>query len=168
MLNLAYISPVAGGIPFNNATNGFTATNVQTAIEEAKNSIAYSTASATGTVTTTSGTFSVMTTMTLTPVAGTYLCIFSGNMDITSGVNGTGEIALFVNAVQATDSTRDMTLNVALLLGLIGTATVGASGSQTMTIATVNGSQAIDGRYRSVSGDTFRARSRSLTLIRLA
>jgi hypothetical protein len=31
-----FFSPVAGGIPFDNATNSFTATDVQTAIEEAK------------------------------------------------------------------------------------------------------------------------------------
>src|SRR6478736_4089653 len=105
------VSPVSVSIPFNNNTNSFTAKNAQSAIEEARNTtLTYSVAFTAG-VTTTSGTFSQVSTLTLTPPAGTYLTIWSGSFNVTSGANGSGEVAIFLGGTQQAVTTRTAGIN---------------------------------------------------------
>ena len=99
-------------------------------------------AEATGAITTSSGTDAAMTSMTITPAAGTYLVWFSG--DISHSANGgTISTSIYVAASQQTNSIRNY-----------------ARGNQTESISfacmakvTVNGAQAITGQW-STSGAT--------------
>lgn len=163
-------STTAASTPYNNTTSGLSATNIQDAIDALSAggaTIVKTQLTATSTVTTSSATFSVISGMTTTPIAGTYLIQYSGSMAITSGVNGSAEIAIFQNGTVVTHTTRTMSLTVALALGLIGTAAVAPSGSDTTAIVTLNGSETIDVRFRSVSGDPFRCTSRSMQIIKI-
>lgn len=161
------MSPVARSIPFNNSTNGFTASNTQSAIEEAKTVVLNNSVSFTSAVTTSSGTFSVISSQTITPAAGTYLVIWSGSFAVINGANGSGELAIFLGGTQQTVTTRTAGINVALLLGLIGTSTVNPGGDSSICILSPNGSQAIDVRFRSISGDTIQASRGNLILLRI-
>lgn len=161
-------SPSASGIPFDNATNSFAATTTQAAIEEARASVVSYSVAFTAAVTTTSATFSQISSMTLTPIAGTYLTIWSGSFAVTNGANGSGELAVFLAGNQQTVTTRTAGINVALLLGLIGTSTTNPGGDSSISTLTVDGSQAISVRFRSVSGDTVQASRGNLILLRIA
>lgn len=156
---------VAKATPFDNATNSFVSTNVQAAIEEIVSSglgIVTTFATATGTISTTSGTFAVMTSMTLTPAAGKYLVVFSGS---TLAQNDSdGEIAIFNNGVQVAHSTRRIYCEAAGLLGAVSAASMG---SHTMAVETMAGGQAIDVRYRATNG-TISVVGRSFLLVRVA
>lgn len=121
----------------------------------------------TSAVTTTSSTFSQISSMTLTPPAGTYLTIWSGSFAVTSGANGSGEVALFLAGTQQTVTTRAAGINVALLFGLLGTSTINPGGDSSITILTVNGSQAVNVRFRSVSGNTITAARGNLIMLRI-
>lgn len=117
--------------------------------------IANSVASATVDDTTASATDVLIVGMTLTPAAGTYLALFS-----TSAVNsGNGASRMFFSiysdGVQVAHSERE-----------IGVAGGANSAVNTNAVVTVNGSQAIEARWRAVAG-TNTAHERSLTLIRL-
>lgn len=117
--------------------------------------IANSSATATADDTTTSATDVVIVGMTLTPAAGTYVAIFSS-----SGLNsGNGATRMFFSIYsggsQVTHSERE--------LGIAASANVAIHTAATVT---VNGSQAIDVRWRAVAG-TNTVHERSLTLIRL-
>lgn len=158
----------AKGTPFDNNGNGFTAGHVQAAIEEAKNTMTYYSTSFTSAVTTTSSTYSVISAQTITPAAGTYLVIWSGSFAVTSGANGSGELSVFMGGTQQAVTTRNAGINVALLLGLIGTSTTNPGGDSSISILSPNGSQAIDVRFRSVSGDTVQAARGNLILLRIA
>lgn len=124
-------------------------------------------ATATAAVTTSSGTFSVMTGMTITPTqAGTYLVIFNGSM-YGNGINTEGEFAIFVGGTQQTDSTRGFTINVNVLGLTLGDSRIRVGGSL-VCIVSVNGSQAIDARFRSLDGVSLGCQQRTLTLVRLS
>ena len=122
----------------------------------------------TSAVTTTSSTFAQVDGLTLTPPAGTYIAHWSGNVAVTSGANGTGQIALFIDTTQQTVSTRSFGITVALLLGLIGTATTQPGGGESSMPLTVNGSQSINVKFKSVSGDTCQATQGILYLVRIS
>ena len=114
--------------------------------------------SATGSITTASATFAVMTTMTITPAAGTYLCMFSTTVQHTVREQIT-EVAIYNNAVQIAHSLRDP----------------GADDQNdpvhhcvhTQALTTVSGSQAIDVRWRRLSGGTSTVLERSLIILRV-
>ena len=91
---MTFVNNLALATPFDNTSNGFTADNTQAAIEEAKSSSVYYSATGTSTLTTTSATFSVVSGMTITPVAGTYLVMFSADIKARN-VNGNGELQIF-------------------------------------------------------------------------
>lgn len=126
-------------------------------------------ASGTSTLTRTANTFTTITGMTTsgsTPVAGNYLVMFRCDAEVGT-VNGQGQTAVFVGGTQVTHLTADIELEVALLLGLIGTARLKGGAPFLMGVVTVNGSQDIDVRYRSVDGQTITITNRSLFTLRL-
>lgn len=152
---------VASSVPFDNATNGFTATNVQTAIEEVHNQTPTATeVSATVDATTTSTTDVLMTSMTITPIAGKYFVAFSGCVDHSNqSVAVVGSI--YSGGSRKADSERSV---VPRFNG------VGANSlSPCMAIngvVTVNGSQAIEIRWKTASG-TATVHTRTLDIVRV-
>ncbi len=129
-------------------------------------SITYFTTSATGNVSTTSGTFSVITGMSITPpLAGSYLVFFSGTL-FNTVTNTTGEYSLFVNAVQ--QKTRGIDTQVQIL-GLITltTALISVPGAL-IDVVSVTGTDAVDIRYRRTAGaGNIGCGDRSLSLVRV-
>ena len=166
MNNAIRVSQVAVSTPFNNATNGFTATNVQAAIEEAKNSLSYYTATGTSTLTRTAGTFTTVASMTHTPIAGTYLAIWSAQVR-TGNASGQGEVAIFVGATQQTALTHQTELEVTIVLGLFGVANLTEGGGSIIGVVTANGTDAVTVQYRSVDRQTVTITNRSFTLLRI-
>lgn len=159
--------PVAADIEFNNSTNGFSADDVQSAIEEAKNTRIYYNATGTSTLTRTAATFTTVNGMTHTPEAGTYLAFWSGQVDVTN-TSGQGEVAIFVNGVQQTALTHQTQIVVTVVLGVLGAASITEGGSNITGIVTANGTDVVDVRFRSVDGRTITLSNRSFVLIRVA
>lgn len=152
---------VASSVPFDNSTNGFTSTDVQAAIEEAAHNLAELEASATATATTSSGTDAILTSMTLTPIAGTYMVWFS--CDVTSPTAGAAiSFSIYVGGVQKADSLR----KIIPFSG--GTLTSGNARAVAATngVVTVNGSQAITIEW-STSAGTMTAGARTLNTLRV-
>ena len=120
-----------------------------------------SNATATSSATTTSGTDAVMTGMTLTPIAGTYLAIFTGVIEQNSAGNSI-TISFYVGGVQDATSVMD----AAPFAG--GTLTSGSSSVPFVThgVYTVNGSQAIAIEWH-VSGGTGTVFQRKLSLLKI-
>lgn len=118
-------------------------------------SVTNDTASATADDTTTSVTDVLMVGMTLTPAAGTYLVLWSGS--IVNSANGAERtwISYYVGGSQVTATERS-----------IGTAGGAYSASSVQAAVTVNGSQAIELRWR-VAGGTSTVRSRRLTILKI-
>ncbi len=115
----------------------------------------------TGSITTTSGTFSTISGLSTTPAAGTYLVFYSVSASITS--NSSGDVALFVDSVEQVTTTRR-----------IGVQSYGFSSSDTQTALcafaelTLNGSQAVSVRFRENGGGTMGVTAKSLMLIPIA
>ncbi len=111
-------------------------------------------------ITTTSATPVLATGMTLTPAAGTYLCLFQGSVyQDTTGAGLYVEMSLYAGGGQLTHSRHR--------------AADAPTFDQAFTcvgIATVNGSQAIEGRWRRTagSGTAYMRGPRSLIVIRVA
>jgi hypothetical protein len=106
----------------------------------------------TGNITTTSTT-DVATNVTRTPPAGTYLTYFSGSVE-NSGSNESVFTSIWAAGSQVTASERETFNNRAN----------DASGFCSEARVTVNGSQAIEGRWR-VSGNTGTMHGRTMILI---
>jgi hypothetical protein len=113
---------------------------------------------ATANTSTTSATFSVITGMTTTPAAGTYLVLFSANCN-TTGANTNGDIQLHVDAVAVGETLRNVGNTASF-----GTTTVSVSISF-QAVVTVNGAQAVDVRFRENGGGTFNVSNRGFYLI---
>lgn len=166
------VSSVAKAILFDNSSNGFSAKNVQSAIEEAKTTaittLNYYHVTDNSIISTTSNTFVSVSGMSITPVAGTYMVTFSGKSTMT-GASVRSEYAIYSGGSLIPNSLRETSCNLTLLGGLVTISlnTIGV-GANTSTIVTVNGSQTIDVRYRSVNGGTIQVTERNLTLIRVA
>lgn len=112
---------------------------------------------------TSSGTFSVISTMTITPtVSGVYLATFSGSVAI--GGNDSGQLAIFVNAVQQTHTTRTVTISAS---GLLGATAQGEWAANSEGVLTLTSGQAIDVRFRATSG-TITANQRSFKIQRIS
>lgn len=155
------ITQTATSTPFDNATNGFTSTDVQSAIEESSHKLSSFEATATASASAPTGADTLIAGMTLTPVAGTYIAWFS--CDINSAVAGAVITAsLYVGGVQSATSQR----KVEPFSG--GTLTTGsARGALALqgTVTTTAG-QAIEVRWStSNAGPT--AANRALTILRV-
>ena len=117
--------------------------------------------SATSAATTTSTTDVLMTTMTITPVAGTYLVVFSGWF--TQSAGGDQIIfSIYVGGTQKADSIRNIQPFSGSTLGVNQNTAAATNG-----IVTVNGSQAIAIEWH-VSAGTGTVTNRTLDIVRLA
>lgn len=118
-------------------------------------------ATATSNSTTTSGTDSVMNGMTITPIAGIYIAIFTGVIQMNIGGDSI-TISFYVGGTQDATSIMD----AAPFAG--GTLTAGQSSVPFVThgVYTVSGSQAIAVEWH-VSGGTATVFQRKLTLIKI-
>lgn len=156
-----YISStqVASSIPFDNSTNGFTSTDVQTAIEEVRN-LASTEVTATADTTTTSASDVLINTMTITPVAGTYLVWFSTCVDH-SNQSVAVVVSIYAGGFLQTASVRSP---IPRFNG-VGAITL-TPNVATQAKVTVNGSQAIEARWKTASG-TATAHQRTLTILRV-
>jgi len=124
------------------------------------NGIGNTSATATALITTVSGTYVVITGMTITPGAGTYLATFSGSVSNTANSPET-QVSLFSNGSLVTHTVRD------IHGGTGGNQFPGvAFPVQTQAVITVAGGQAIDARWQTDAG-TATLIERSLILIRL-
>lgn len=124
----------------------------------------YYTVTGSSNVTTTSSTYSLVSGMSITPAVGTYLAMFTGTFRIADN-NADGDFAIFKAGSIVQDSNRRMFTTVSVLLGLINNS-IGASGTP-VTVVTVDGTQAIEGRFRATNG-TMAVNDRNLTLVRIA
>ena len=122
-------------------------------------SITYVERNATNTVSTTSGSWNVINSMTSTPAAGTYLVTMSA-----SGYgNNNGQdmqVALYTGNSKINHSERDYGYDSG------GDADDLRFAIHTQAVITVNGSQTISAKYRE-SGGTFRIKERSLVMMKL-
>lgn len=118
------------------------------------------TITATGNVSTTSGTYSVVGSMTTTPAAGTYLVFFSSDASLSGETNG--DVSMHIAGVEQTVTTRNIGIT-----NNFGTSTLSSTLSF-MTVATVNGSQVLDIRFRENGGSTLTIGNRSLVIIPIA
>lgn len=116
--------------------------------------------STTGDTSTTSGTYAVISSMTLTPSAGTYMCLFTCTAALASDT--TADIAVFINGVEDATSTRRLAIDASGILGATASFEVSVC---IITEATVNGSQAIDIRFRENGGGTLTVGPRRLKII---
>ncbi len=119
------------------------------------------TAKSTSTVTNTSGTDSLLSGMTLTPIAGTYLAVFVGTIQ-QANAGQSVTTSFYVNGTQDANSVVD----AAPFAG--GTLTAGSASVPWITMGgpyTVNGSQVIQLEWH-VSGGTATAQQRQLFLIK--
>lgn len=105
--------------------------------------------------TTTSATDVLITSMTLTPAAGIYLALYEGIANDTT-IAATTVFSLYIDNTQVTNSER----------ALVATSSSQFLSVSTFAIITVNGTQAINARYRTTAG-TLTAAGRSLTLVRM-
>lgn len=123
--------------------------------------LAVTQAVATADTTTTSTTQVLIGSMTLTPVAGTYLAWFSTSLDH-SAQAVTITVSIYAGGVQDTDSVR---------LAATRTNALGAQSLPnplaTEAVVTVNGAQAIEARWSTPSG-TATAHQRALTIMRIS
>ncbi len=118
-------------------------------------SITNQSVNATGDTTTASGTDVLIASMTITPAAGTYMVIF--DTSVNSSANGIARmfISLYSGGVQVTGTEKT--------IGISGGANVPVTCS---CITTVNGSQAIEARWRAAAG-TQTAHERILNIMKI-
>lgn len=157
------IFPVAQAIPFNNATDGYTAIQVQAAIEEAGTGahIQTNSSSSQTNATTTSATPALLTGMTVTPVAGTYQVFFDMTVQTTTGGNSI-TVGIYNAGTLVTASGRTIQFPTATLINSGYPFHIGSQANG----VTVNGSQAITVEW-STSGGTATALNRTVTAIRI-
>lgn len=118
--------------------------------------ITYNQATATTTTTTTSPTDVLMSGMTLTPPAGTYLVWFSGDWANTNNGN-TGTMSIYAGGTQV----------LASEVPSYRTSAGAVANFSTHALVTVNGAQAIEGRWRT-TGNTSTNTRRQLSYIKVA
>lgn len=124
-------------------------------------------ASATNLVSTSSSSFSVVGSMTVTPPAGDYL-IFFGTKANTSGVNAQSEYGIYIGGILVPETKRELSCSLSLL-GIITVSvnTIGVE-ARTSSKVSVNGTQSIDVRFRSINGVSIAFGERSLTLVKVS
>lgn len=123
--------------------------------------------SATSTVTTSSSTAAVVGSMTRTPDAGKYIAYFSGGI-YTAGAGAQGEFGIYKNGTLIPETKRPISCNLQLLGGLVSVSlnNIGV-GTYTGTEISVNGTDVVDVRFRSVNGGTLGFGERTFTLIKV-
>lgn len=122
----------------------------------------YAEATATSNVTTTSGTFAVLSNMTLTPAAGTYQVWFATSIN-SNQAGADISCALYLDAVQ-----QGGTLMISSIFDGGALSAVDARGAISIVKqVTVNGSQAINIRW-ATSGGTATCGHRTLNILRIA
>ncbi len=147
------------------ATNSTNAEGVSTSFARADHvhavTVNSSEASATADTTTTSATDVLMNLMKLTPAAGTYLAMFSTSVEHNTNSSDVFT-SIYVGGAQIAHTERKATPQNAS----VGSDSQGI-GLASQAIVTVNGSQAIEGRWRATAA-TATAHQRTLTIIRLS
>lgn len=123
--------------------------------------------SATSSVTTSSGTPTVIGSMSIKPVAGIYIAFFSGSIR-TDGASAKGEFGIYVDGVQISETRRDISCALTLLGGLVSVSlnTIGV-GTYTGTQVELNGNQTIDVRFKSNNGGTIGFNERNFMLMQV-
>lgn len=117
--------------------------------------------SAQSTVTTTSATPATYGSMTLTPIAGTYLVTFDTYVQSTAGGNSV-TMGLYIAGTVVSTSPRTVQFPTATLIDSGYPFYIGIQGQ----IITVNGSQVVDVRW-STNGGTASGFNRTLTLVKI-
>lgn len=127
--------------------------------------LTYYSATATNTLTTTSGTYSSLG-LGLTPSAGTYIAFLSATTtSSTSGIVNISEFAISLAGAAVTASNRLAGISLSGIS--LASASVNSS-IQSSIVVTTNGSQTIDGIWRRASGSASHSTtSRSLILVRI-
>lgn len=156
-------SDVANSVPFDNSSaliNGYTATDVQDALEETH--VKCFEANATATTTTTSGTDAVINSMTVTPtITGTYLVMFS--TDIQSNAAGAAiTVSYYLAAVQIAGTVR----KTSHFDGGTLSAGSGRAAMAIQKLVAFTGANSLSVEW-STSGGTATAAARSLTACRV-
>jgi len=114
--------------------------------------------SGTGSISTTSATYSTITGLTYTPAAGTYLILYSVNISVDNDSNG--DVSIFLAGSEQVETTRNIGCVVA------GTAVASVSTSlSAFTVLTVNGSQVVDVRFRENGAGTLTVTNKIFILI---
>lgn len=127
------------------------------------NAIINSSATATVSTTSTSASDVLINSMTLTPVAGTYLALFTAAITNT-GTNGDVSVSIYSGG--SINSHSERTFSPQFSSGGLGGSPSLSFPMATHAIVTVNGSQAIEARWRRSTG-TMGATTRTLVLIKL-
>lgn len=118
-------------------------------------------ASATADTTTTSTTDVLMNSMTLTPIAGTYLVMFSTTVE-----HSAQSVAVFISIYAGGTLKTDSVRGPVPRFNALGANSLSPMAS-TNGVVTVNGSQAIEIRWKTASG-TATAHQRTLNILRVA
>jgi hypothetical protein len=145
--------------PFDNTGSILAATDVESAIKEIASTIAsgiqnHNVISST-TFTTSSATMVAVTGMTVTPASGTWAAWINTSIKISVN-NALAKTQIFKDGVAVADSLRDTTASGGNMDTMLST----------MSVISVNGSQAIDMRA-AVSSGSLEVQERTLLLIRL-
>lgn len=148
------IQKVANDTPYDDTVTAL-GKNVQAALDNLFLGPKSLEAEATANTTTTSTSFGLVNSMTLTPPAGTWIAMFSSSV-INSLVAQTTIVTLYVGGVQAASTERSNK-----------NAGNDPSGVAFQKRITVNGSQAVEVRWK-VTGGTGTIRQRTLTLFRVS
>lgn len=151
---------VASSVPFDNSTNGFNSTDVQSAIEESVHHLSATEVSATADTTTTSTTDVLINSMTITPVSGSYLVKFSSTVDH-SNQNVAVVVSLYTGGVLKADSVRSTIPRTNAIGAITMSLCVAING-----LVTVNGAQAIEIRWKTSAG-TATAHQRTMDILRI-
>lgn len=122
--------------------------------------------SSTSVVSTSSTTMALVGSMTVTPPAGSYL-IFFGAKANTSGVNAQSEYGIYVGGTLVPETKRELSCSLTLL-GVITVSlnTIGVE-ARTSSRISVDGTQTVEIKFRSVNGVAVSFGERSLTLVRV-
>lgn len=154
-------SNISFNLPDDTGTSGqalITDGNNPASLTWSNSSIPFSSQTANTTVSTTSSTYVLIPSMTITPVAGTYKITFSSSGNLT-GTNDIGNYAIHIGGTIIQNTERFLTTGF-----VFGGPT--ATALHTQTIQTVTGSDVIDVRYQ-VSAGSFNVYERSLILEKL-
>ena len=140
------------GAPLSSDANGLLASGI------------YNTeVSATANATTTSSSDAVLTGMTITPPAGTYLVVFS-TWVTHSTANSVATFSLYVDTTQKADSIRSVIPLGGVVIGLSAIdIPVAING-----LVSVNGSQAIAVKWNTTGGGTATAHQRTMNIVKLS
>jgi hypothetical protein len=151
------LSPIVRAIDLTGSTGAITWTGTTALVS----SLAQTLVSAMGSISTASSSFSDMTTMTITPIAGTYMVWLS--VEAETAADGGGEIRIVRGGAEQSNSLREFSI---VNSSVVDTATMTGSIS-TIAVVNVSGSQAIVGQFRSITG-TFTVTNRTMMILKVS